>query len=329
MPPPRPLSLTLALTLALTSAVALGGGSASVRRARGRAEADRAIAMILAGEGVQAAVARLEFAGEKLYAADALSEEMKRSLDDNQRRAIALALSLLAVRDSEELLVRFCGDEDPVIRMNGAQGLGRIRSRQVPALLPLLSDRSTAVRREAARALGLLQQKPLGRPLMRAAESEGEPEVRAALLVAVGQSGDRSLSKELEKFLKSSSESTRVAAARGLCGLGASSGFAFAKGLLSSGDRYQRRQGVALFEGFPAKAVEPALRPLLGDKDKGIAAAAARILYQGGEPRMLDWLVVASAGARGEDKLAIEAELEPLHVAGDQRKAILRKAGIK
>ncbi len=55
-----------------------------------------------------------------------------------------------------------------------------------------------------------------------------------------------------------------------------------------------RRQGLALYEGVSAKKAEPSLRPLLEDKDRSVAASAARILYQGGDKKMLEWLVVAS-----------------------------------
>jgi hypothetical protein len=44
---------------------------------------------------------------------------------------------------------------------------------------------------------------------------------------------------------------------------------------------------------------------------------------------MLDWLVVASFNAEGQEKLAYEKELEALRLADDQRNAILRKAGLR
>ena len=77
-----------------------------------------------------------------------------------------------------------------------------------------------------------------------------------------------------------------------------------------------------------AKQAAPALRPLLEDKDRSLAAGAARILYQGGDKTMLSWLVLASWNAKGEEKLAYEKELETLRLADDERKAILRKAGM-
>jgi hypothetical protein len=89
-----------------------------------------------------------------------------------------------------------------------------------------------------------------------------------------------------------------------------------------------RRQGLELYDGVPAKKASPVLSPLLKDADHSLAASAARLLYRGGDKAMLDWLVLASFQANGEDKLAYEKELETLQLADDQRKAILRKAGM-
>jgi HEAT repeat protein len=292
-------------------------------------ETDQVIAGLLRGGSVESAVSRIEFLGEKAYAADQIMELLDESTEDDQLRDLSQALSLLAVPDAEPALIKLAQSGDAVVRMNAAAGLGRIQSRAANVLQALLKDASMPVRREAAKAMGRIRVPKLGAVLVRAAQVEGEPEVRAALLVAVGQSGDKKQAKALEAFLKSSSESTRVAAARGLCGLGAPAGFAFAKKLLASTDKYERRQGLALFEGFPAKNIAPALKPLLDDPDVSISAAAARILFQGGDATMLGRLVVASHKANGDAKLKIENEIEPLHLSDADRQAILKRAGVK
>jgi HEAT repeat protein len=212
--------------------------------------------------------------------------------------------------------------------MYAAQGLGKLRSRSVQVLVPLLEDKSLGVRKEAARALGASRNPAMGKLLVSAAKRETELEVRAEMLAAAGEAGDAKQAPVLKEFLTSDSEITRFAAAKGLCRLGAQDGFAFADKLLASEDRFVRRQGLALYEGVPAKKASPTLTPLLKDADKSLAAGAARILYQGGDKKMLDWLVLASFQAQGEEKLAYEKELETLQLADDQRKAILRRAGM-
>ena len=73
----------------------------------------------------------------------------------------------------------------------------------------------------------------------------------------------------------------------------------------------------------------PVLTPLLDDKDRSIAAMSARIMFEGGDEKMLDWLVLKSFESIGESKLPFEKELEALRLQDDKRKAILAKAGIK
>ena len=183
-------------------------------------------------------------------------------------------------------------------------------------------------RKEAARALGLIRWAKAGPALVKAAKAEGELEVKVEMLIAAGGTGDKKQAPALEAFLADGSESTQLAAAQGLCLLGNKKGFDFAKKKLSSAQSYERLEGLKLFDGARAREVSPVLSPLLEDKDRAVAARAARILYEGGDPKMLDWLVLRSFEALGEAKLPFERELEELRLQDDQRKAILAKAGI-
>ncbi len=280
------------------------------------------------GIPVHTAVSRLRLLREEAFAAQLLVRALPGVLEPRRLRDVVAVLAGLEVRSAEPALVRLAGNGDGPVRMYAAQGLGRLRSRQIGVLLPLLEDKSSGVRREAARALGASRISKAGRPLVVAAKTEPELEVRAALLEAAGAAGDKRQVPALKAFLDDSSESTRFAAARGLCLLGSPDGFAYARKLLDSEDRFVRRQGLALHESLPVKKTAPSLRPLLEDQDRALAAGAARILYQGGDKTMLEWLVLASWNAKGEEKLTYEKELEALHLADDRRKAILRKAGV-
>jgi HEAT repeat protein len=323
--PTRPL----ALLLALLAFEALGASAASQKRLSRRMETDTALQQLVNGAPVPATVSRILFLGEEAYAADQLMLQLRRAVEPRQRRNLAATLAGLSVRGAEPTLAQLTQDDDSAVRMYAAQGLGRLRSRRINVLVPLLEDKSSGVRKEAARALGATRSPKVGKVLVGLAKSETELEVRTAMLVAVGESGDAKQVAALKGFLASDSEATRFAAARALCLLGAKDGFAFADKLLTSSDRFVRRQGLALFEGVAAKKGDVALRPLLEDKDRGLAAGAARILYQGGDATMLEWLVVSSWNAKSTDeKLLYEKELEPLQLADDRRKAILRKAGL-
>ncbi|WP_153866128.1 MULTISPECIES: HEAT repeat domain-containing protein [Myxococcaceae] len=314
-----------ALVLALLFAAQPAPAAAPATR---QAEADAQVDRVLAGEGVGAAVSRLQFLGMQGYAAGRLADAAS-APSERTRRDVAYALSLLAAPEGERALVRLARDPDGAVRMSAAQGLGRLGRPHPEALLPLLADPTSGVRREAARALGALNDPRAGAALSAAARAEPDLDARAAMLVAVGQASDARQASSLRPFLLSSSESTRLAAARGLVLLGDRAGRDYAKALLGSQDRFVRRQGVSLFEGVPAARARPLLHPLLEDADRGLAAATARVLYQGGERAMLDWLVLASWNEKSSSaRLAIERELEPLHLSDEARRAALRRAGV-
>ncbi len=325
----RPPFRSFALSILLLAPLALAVPPSAEKRLRARAEVDTLLEQLLKGGSVQATISRLKVNGETEFAADEIQRHLKRTVDERTRRNLAAVLASLEERTAEGLLWKLATDPDSAVRMYAAQGLGRLKSRNVAVLLPLLEDKSSGVRKESAKALGASGNPAVGKQLVAAAKKETELEVRAELLVAAGRAGDAKQAPALKEFLTSDSESTRFAAAKGLCQLGSADGFTFANKLLSAEDRFVRRQGLVLYEGVPAKKAEPALRPLLEDKDRGLAAGAARILYQGGDKKMLEWLVVASWTAKSPDeKNSYEKELETLRLADDERKAILRKAGL-
>lgn len=323
-PPVRPVFL-LALLLPL---LALSASPSTAKRGERRAETEQVILGVANGSPVPAAISRLRFLREEAYAAEEIALVLRKLLDERPRRNLVQVLAGLETRSAEPTLARLAADDDSAVRMYAAQGLGRLNSRNTGVLLPLLQDKSSGVRKEAARALGASRNAKMGAPLVKAAKAEPELEVRAVMLSAVGATGDMKQAPALKAFLTSDSESTRFAAAQGLCRLGSQDGFAFAGKLLGSQDRFVRRQGLQLYEGVTAKKAAPALKPLLEDKDRTLAAGAARLLYQGGDASMLDWLVLASWNAQGDEKLAYEKELETLQLQDDRRKAILRKAGV-
>ncbi|MFL5347901.1 MAG: HEAT repeat domain-containing protein [Hyalangium sp.] len=322
-------SRSLGLALFLLAAVALAGPRSAQKRLGSRAEIDDQIDQLVRGGSVPSTLSRLRYLGERDYAAEKLQEHLHKVLEERSRRNLAAVLAGLEARSAEPALVKLASDGDSTVRMYAAQGLGKLHSHSVNVLVPLLEDKSIGVRKEAARALGASRNAAMSKLLLAAAKKEPELEVRAEMLVAAGQAGDAKQAPALKAYLTSDSEITRFAAAKGLCLLGSPDGFAFANKLLGSQDRFTRRQGLELYEGVPAKKATPVLSPLLKDPDRTLAASAARLMYQGGDKKMLEWLVVASFQAKGDEKLAYEKELETLQLADDERKAILRKAGLE
>src|SRR5262249_35554124 len=135
----------------------------------------------------------------------------------------------------------------------------------------------------------------------------------------------------LEKFLTDDpSESTRRAAARALCTLGEKSGLDYAKKMLGSDDQQDHLDAIKLFEDADAKDAAPVLEPLLNSRNVRMAAAAAHMLYNGGNMKMLEWLVLRAAKAKEiDDRLIYEHELESIGITEKQRKEINDRNGIE
>lgn len=321
----------ISVCLLLISLDALAGGATARKAVSRRVEASNLVNEVtVGGANPNTIVNRARHLGEESFVAHELGSLVIKEPDLDKRRTMAQVLAGLAKPSGEAGLVAVLDDDDGPVRMYAAQGLGRLKSKAAgPRLAQALADKTLGVRRDAARALGLIGDSKHGSALARAAKAEDDPETRAAMLLAIGQTGDRRQVPVLENFLAHSSESARFGAAAGLCMLGAASGQKFARAQLASADRYERMQGLMLFDGAKAKEAAPVLEPLLKDPDRSLQAAAARILYQGGDKTKLDWLVLTSFQALGEERLPYEKELETLRLPDDERRAILRKAGIK
>ena len=322
----RTISLGLLFSLQV-----FAGSAATLKAVSKQSEAIDLLSQIITGAvNPNTGTNRLKYLGQEKFAAHELANQFFKELDVERKRIVVQVLAGLGSREGEDAMVAALSDPDATVRMYAAQGVGRIKSREAgPRLQAMLLDQTLGVRRDAARSIGMLADPRYGAAVARAAKAEDDPESRAVMLLATGQTGDKKQTAMLEGFLNHSSESTRFAAAAGLCVLGAAAGQKFAKAMLASKDRYQRMQGLMLFEGSRAKESSATLEPLLKDDDRSLQAAAARILYQGGDKSKLDWLVLHSFQSLGEERLPYENELETLRLTDDDRRAILRKAGIK
>lgn len=293
-------------------------------------EVQMTLARMLSGEiSMNAGVNKLTFMNAGPWASEAIGELLKKEFNPKRRVVLVEALSMLAVPGAatEAAFGNALMSDDLTLRLAGIRGLGKIRSvRAGPALVGLLQDKVLGIRREAARALGNIGAASAGPALMKAAQSEEDPETRALMIQSVAKVGDKKQIKPLQAFLTHESESARFAAAQALCVLGDPKGVDHAKKQLSSPEVSVRAQGIALFEGAPAKVTKPLLKPLLADKDARLRASAARVMAQGGDREMADWLVLESYKASGDDRLRYEDEIEKLRLSDEERKAVLRRA---
>ncbi|MDP1826188.1 MAG: HEAT repeat domain-containing protein [Archangium sp.] len=302
-------------------------------RPNNRGEAVAVLDQFMQGRtGINAAINRVQFLGEEAYVSGELIFAYRRNSNPKLREQILEFLASLGVRDREVERVFLSALASPELGevMAGARGLGRIRSAEgVKPLIALLADPKLGPRREAARALGSIGKPAAGGPLLKAAKTETDLDLKVMMISAAGKSGDRKQIPALEALLKDESESTRLASAQGLCLMGAAKCAQFAGKLLASADENERLQGVMLFEGAAVKVSGPQLTPMLKDTNDKVRARAARLLVQGGDKKALDWLVIESAKGKGEARLVYEDELERLHLTDEQRQAILKKAGLQ
>ena len=307
--------------------------SQAFARTNNRAEAAKVLDQFLSGvTPLNAAINRLQFLGEERYAAGELVYAYRRGATARQRGQILEFLASLGVRDPEveRVFLHALESDDLGEQMSGARGLGLMKSNDgVKPLIALLAEPRLGLRREAARALGVIGRPAAAGPLLKAAKIETDLDLRLVMITGAGRAGDKKQIPALEALLKDDSESTRLASAQALCLLGAPKCAQFAARLLTSTDKNDRLQGVMLFEGTAAKISAALLGPMLKDTDDKVRARAARIMVQGGDGKGLEWLVIESAKAKGELRLVYEDELEKLRVTDEQRQAILKKAGLQ
>ncbi|MGV3625331.1 MAG: HEAT repeat domain-containing protein [Archangium sp.] len=296
-------------------------------------EARGVMDQFFAGElSVNPAVNRIRYLGAENFASHELVLATRRSGDSRQRERFLDMLAALEVRhqDVENTFLDALKRDSIGEVMVAENGLGRLKAANaVKPLIGLLGHKMVGVRRESARALGLIGKPEATAPLIKAAKVETELDLKVLMLQSAGRAGDKKQAAALEVLLKDESETTRMAAAQGLCAMGTASCTKFASGLLASTDKNERMQGVMLFDGAPARASTSALTPMLADRDDKLRARAARILAQGGDASKIDWLIIESSKASGEKRLVYEDELEKLRITDEQRQAVLKKAGLQ
>jgi HEAT repeat protein len=261
---------------------------------------------------------RISNTGNEAAATTYLTRRLEQVFEPRRRAAYFELLSTLKTSD------------DLSLRLSAMRIVARMKHPDlVPILVPYLGDPLLGLRREAARSLITLKAVKSAPMLAKAAVVEDDPETRSLMLVGVGRLGDAKQAKALEPLLDSSSETTRLAAAQALCLLGQKKGFDAAKKLLASTEKFDRLQGVMLFEGAEAKVANAVLEPLTTDPEAAVRARAARVLSEGGDTRWTEWLVLEAFKGNVEHKLIFEAEIDKLRLSDEQRTAVLKKAGLK
>jgi HEAT repeat protein len=229
----------------------------------------------------------------------------------------------------EGTLVGFLKNGAPPVRERAALALARIQDPGInPVLAGALSDEVASVRRMAAFALGQSGSVSAERHLILGLHREQDPEVRGALIDALGKVGEEDASKMLTKTLDSadSDSRARAATALGLLGRREIVDEAADMALVEHVDEFDDEVRWRVFYALARRKPEAALNVFiaaLGDRHPLVRAYAARGLGELGHERGLfpligaladeDWKVVVNV-ARALGKLGDQRAAEPLLV---------------
>ena len=141
--------------------------------------------------------------------------------DTEQRRSALFEIRNLQTEQASRLAIPALKDINEIVRATAASSVIYLpKIKAINALTPLLNDKAEFVRREAAYSLGNIGSQEAAAPLLGHLQKEKLFEVRNAIVVALGQSGDSSAIEPLVEILqrspKEDEEFLRRSAARSI-----------------------------------------------------------------------------------------------------------------
>ncbi len=120
-----------------------------------------------------------------------------------EKRAALFEIRNLRSASASRIAVPALGDKEPIVRASAAASVVFLpKDESARSLIPLLSDKMEFVRREAAYALGDVQDRSATVPLVRMMRRDKIYEVRTAAAIALGNIGDTSAINELLRILQ-------------------------------------------------------------------------------------------------------------------------------
>ncbi len=138
-----------------------------------------------------------------------------------QRREALFQIRNLRTPEASRIAITALNDSDEIVRATAAASVIFLPPAEASqSLIPLLTDRSAFVRREAAYVLGKAGDSSATVPLIRVLEQDRDLEVRSAAAVGLGEIGDVAAVASLVRFLQTrpreENEFVRRSAARAI-----------------------------------------------------------------------------------------------------------------
>lgn len=143
------------------------------------------------------------FAGNS-YAQDLTALETAiRTGTSEQKRDALFQIRNLRSEIASRTAIPALADTDPIVRATAASSVVFLaKPEAIQSLSPLLNDKESFVRKEAAYALGKVHSSDAATPLIALLGREKDLEVKAAIAVGLGQTGNRSAIEPLITLLK-------------------------------------------------------------------------------------------------------------------------------
>lgn len=242
--------------------------------------------------------------------------------EENAGLAAAKALTRIADPASVPVLREAYGRVNREVRLEIIRAVGRTKDRgQVPWLVSLLTDELGHARREAAVALGEIEDHAGAGPLLVLLDGEPYPDVRdravGALVRLASGEAHAEIVAGLGRLLLAPRVECRLAAVKGLSKIGGQTGLGGMLGAVRDADGKVRQAAARALRDHGAEAVDT-LAAVLSDPDPEVRQAAAQSLGSIGDGRGVDPLLAA---ARDENLWVRCRAVESLAELGDGRAA--------
>lgn len=141
--------------------------------------------------------------------------------NSEQKRDALFQLRNLRTETASRIALPALSDKDPIVRATASASVTFLpKVEAVNALQPLLADKQAFVRKEAAYALGNVESPDAAKPLIEHFVRERDIEVKAAIAIGLGQTGNPTAVEPLGQILKQTAtedtEFVRRSAARSI-----------------------------------------------------------------------------------------------------------------
>lgn len=173
-----------------------------------------------------------------------LCELLAKDLDETVRHTIAISLSYIGDRKTEDCLIKAMNDKSASVKYAAIRTIGTLKFLKAEnELIELLESKDLHTKRAVIEALGNLQSKNSVSAILKYADDE-DKYIRLGVARALGEIGDQSVVPALKTKLNDPEDSVKIETALALAKLRDNSGLETAMALVKSGDIALKQQSL-------------------------------------------------------------------------------------